>query len=186
MWTAFETLSGDLWESAINEKPNLLAQLKGKPNRLRRSRGADGFSSTSTDRDEDASKSVRLDLIQFHQWNLSNKMGTVLKLKFEFSRLERIREAYASAFWEQADDIDKILSDDALDVLSVLRNVIVHKGAVADREYLARCKYLPKLPRPEEGQEVPLDGEIVSSAVGEAIYCSAHLIGAVDEWITAH
>jgi hypothetical protein len=186
MWTAFETLAGDLWESAINEKPNLLAQLKGKSNRLRKGRRADGFSSARTDRDEDTSKSVRLDLIQFYQWNLSNKMGTVLKRKYEFSRLESIREAYASAFCEKADNIDKILSDDALDVVSALRNVIVHKGAVADKEYLARCKHLPKLPHAGEGQEVPLDGEIVSSAIGEAIYCSAHLIGAVDEWITAH
>jgi hypothetical protein len=95
-------------------------------------------------------------------------------------------QAGTSAFCEKADNIGKILSDDALDVLSAIRNVIVHKGAVADREYLTRCKYLSKLPHAEEGQEVPLDGKLVSRAIGEAIYCSAHLIGAVDEWITAH
>jgi hypothetical protein len=187
MWTIFETLAGDLWEAAINEKPDILAQLKGKSSRLRKGRGRSAIDSPpSHTREDEASKLVRLDLIQFHRWNLSNKMGTVLKSKYDFSRLETLREAYACAFCEKADDIDQILSDDALDVLSALRNIIVHKGAVADKEYLARCKYLSKLPKAEEGNAIPLDGEVISYTIGEAIYCSAYLVDAVDKWVTAH
>ena len=37
-WTIFETLAGDVWEFVINENPNLLAQLGGRANRLRKSR----------------------------------------------------------------------------------------------------------------------------------------------------
>lgn len=31
MWTAFETLAGDLWEMALNVHPYGLSELKGKP-----------------------------------------------------------------------------------------------------------------------------------------------------------
>jgi hypothetical protein len=87
----------------------------------------------------------------------AKEMGAVHKVRFEFSRLDGIREAYASAFPEKegSKDIDAALTDDALDALSALRNVIVHRGGKADKEYVARCSYLPNLPKAEE-RHIPL------------------------------
>ena len=182
-WTIFETLAGDIWEFAINENPNLLAQLSGKANRLRKSRKPINF-----DRNSDATesnKTVRLSMLQLHQWDLSRKMGSVLKNRFEFARLEGIREAYASAFSEKenSDDIDNALSDEALDIISVLRNVIVHRNGIADREYVDRCAYILALPKACEGEPIAFDGQLVAHVIGEMLFCAARLFDAVDAWI---
>jgi hypothetical protein len=97
-----------------------------------------------------------------------------------------IREAFASAFAEKYTEIDKALSDDAIDILSTLRNAIVHKGGVADKEYLQRRKYLLGLPAVAEGEPIPLDGQVVSHAIGETLFCCASLMGAVDEWLATN
>jgi hypothetical protein len=184
MWTVFETLAGDLWEAAINEKPNLLAQLKGKPSRLRKGRPA--TPDISVNADEPSQKVIKLDVLQFHHWNLTNKMGTALKTRYTFSRLEGIREAYAAAFCEKTDDLDKALTDVALDILSALRNVIAHKAGIADREYLDRCKTFDGLPRATEGHSIELDGKMTAHMIGEAAFCCAVLIRNVDEWLSVH
>ena len=67
-----------------------------------------------------------------------------------------------------------------------IRNAIVHKGARADREYTRRRKALNDLQAAEEGQTIPIDGEITSHMIGDTIYCSVKLIAAVDDWIAAH
>jgi hypothetical protein len=135
MWTVFETLAGDLWEAAINEKPNQLAQLNGLARRLKKGKQPPPDSSVSSS-DRREGKSVKLASLQYYNWDLTGKMGTVLRTRYDFVRLEGIRIAYAEAFSENADDLDKILLDDALDILSALRNVIVHKGASPIRNTL--------------------------------------------------
>jgi hypothetical protein len=182
MWTVFETLAGDLWETAINEKPNQLAQLSGQTRRLKKGKQPPLDSSVpSSERRE--GKSVKLDSLQYYNWNLAGKMGTVLKTRCDFARLEGIRNAYAEAFSKKADDIDKILLDDALDILGALRNVIVHKGGIADREYLEKRAYLSNLPLAEIGQPIPIDGQVTAHAIGEVIFCCAKLVDTVDEWL---
>lgn len=128
-------------------------------------------------------KLVSLDLIHRNQFDLRQKMGTVLRDRFEFSRLEGIREAYAAAFHKNSDHIDAALSDDALDALSAVRNVIVHRAGIADTEYLRRSKHL-KLPPANAGAPIHLDGQIVVNLVRPAFACGSKLIGAVDDWIS--
>jgi hypothetical protein len=182
MWTVFETLAGDLWETAINEKPNQLAQLSGYTKRLRKGKQPPLDSSlSSSDRRE--GKSVKLEFLQYYNWDLTGKMGTVLKSKCDFARLEGIRNAYAEAFSKEADDIDKILLNDALDILSALRNVIVHRGGVADKEYVEKSVYLSGLPLAGIGQPIPIDGRVAAHAIDEVILCCAKLVDAVDVWL---
>jgi hypothetical protein len=184
MWTIFETMASDIWEAAVNSNPDRLAQLKGKANRMKK--GKSTAPSVQETFDDIPGKHVKLEFLQFYHWDLTNRMGTVLRNRFDFARLDGIREAYASAFAERYTDIDKALSDDAIDVLSTLRNAIVHKGGVADKEYLQRRKYLSNLPEADEGQPIPLDGQVVSHAIGETLFCCASLMGAVDEWLTSN
>jgi hypothetical protein len=184
MWTIFETLASDAWEAAVNAKPDRLAQLKGKSKRLRK--GKTTPPSSQDIADDTSGKQIKLEFLQFYGWNLVNRMGTVLRNKFDFARLDGIREAYASAFAENNTDIDNALKDDAVDILSTLRNAIVHRGGVADKEYLQRRKYLPGLPEAADGQVIPLDGKLVSHAIGETIFCCVTLIGVVDSWIASN
>jgi hypothetical protein len=182
MWTIFETLASDVWEAAVNANPDRLAQLKA--NRMKK--GKVSTPSAQDTFDDTPGKHVKLEFLQFYRWDLTNRMGTVHRTRFDFARLDGIREAYASAFAEKFSDIDKALSDDAIDVLSTLRNSIVHKGGIADKEYLQRRKYLTSLPEAHEGQPIPLDGQVVSHAIGETLFCCASLMGSVDEWLATN
>jgi hypothetical protein len=181
-WTAIETMAGDLWEAALNAHPAGLSNLGGQANRLRKTNRPSALGSSGERLD---SKLVPLSLIQMNKFDLRQKMGTILKERFGFSRLEGIREAYASAFHRNNSQIDAALSDDALDALSAVRNVIVHRAALADTEYFKKARRF-KLPigKAGVGALVPLNGEIVVNLIAPAIGCATKLLGAVDDWIS--
>lgn len=184
-WSVFETMAGDLWETSLNLNPSGLAHLKGAPNRLRKNEKAK-FGSPKTSREENQSKSVDLDLIQFHKFDLRNKMGTILRNRYEFSRLSTIREAYSSAFDNDTAQVDAVLKEDSLDALSVVRNVLVHNAAMADQEYIRRSQNLKTLPKAGLGQLLPLDGENVVGLIKPALVQASQLLRSVDEWLHKH
>ena len=120
-WAAFETLLGDLWEAAVNAHPNTLVDLKGDPKGIHAKviarRVKDGAGKIKTvefrgDRTESKpkseSKQIPVDAIRSitdGSFDLSNKMGSLLRLKYDFSNLGEARAAYSSAFWHFQDDI---------------------------------------------------------------------------------
>jgi hypothetical protein len=176
-WTIIETMSGDLWEAALNIHPSSLANLSGTPKRLK---GGQINQSGSTAKE---SKSVRLDEISKHEFNVANKMGTILRGRFEFSSLDGIREAYASAFDKGSAEIDRAITDKSLDALSAVRNVIVHRDAQADSEYIKKTKFLSSIPTATVGQHLLLDGEVVVRLLKPAITAANQLFIAVDNWL---
>jgi hypothetical protein len=175
-WTAFETAAGDLWEAALNQRPQGLADLNGKK-RYRK-----------TDRANDSGpkfeKSVKLDLIRSQEWDTRNRMGTILRDKFAFTTLAGIREAYETAFYKKADDIDSAVLNDGFDELSVLRNVIVHKSGRADAEYISKAKSIASLPQLQKGESLELDGKVVSDLIHKVTIATYDLTYRVDEWLT--
>jgi hypothetical protein len=181
-WTAIESMSGDLWEAALNSHPQILASLRGSSGRISSLASGRQKSTEQSKRDQIESKSVSLNLIQMNDFDLREKMGTLLREKFEFSRLTNIREAYSCAFSEKADAIDSALSNKSLDCLSVVRNVLVHKAGFADAEYARRCRILGA-PVTEVGKPVLLDGEVIVSLIKPAIDSAKSLMRAVGDWI---
>lgn len=186
-WTIFETLAGDLWEAALNGHPANLAKLKGKKNRIR---GATRSSLQGVpvpyDRGNGEGKSIPLSQVERYKYNLSDKMGTILREKFKFDRLDCIREAYSVAFYNAADEVDAALTDKALDALSQTRNLIVHRAGVVDRHYYDQTTKLPLAPKGEIGAPILLDGELTEALVGAGIDRCNHLIFAVDNWLGKH
>jgi len=89
-------------------------------------------------------------------------MGSILRDKFAFTTLGGIREAYESAFYKKSDDIDEIILSDYFDQLSALRNVIVHKSAIADAEYVRKSADIPTLPKFKKGEKIQIDGKMVA------------------------
>jgi hypothetical protein len=177
-WTIIETMSADLWESALNAHPSSLANLTGAPKRLK---GGQTNQSGSVSKE---SKSVRLDEISKHEFNVAHKMGTILRGRFEFSSLDGIREAYASAFDKESAEIDRAITDKSLDALSAIRNVIVHRDAVADTEYIRKAKFLSSLPPAATvGHHLLLDGDIVARLLKPAITAANQLFVATDNWL---
>jgi hypothetical protein len=124
-----------------------------------------------------------LDEISKHKFNVANKMGTILRARFEFSSLDGIREAYASAFDKESVEIDRALTNKSLDALSAVRNVIVHRDAQADQEYIEKTKFLSSLPTATVGKHLLLDGEIVVRLLKPAITAANQLLIAVDNWL---
>jgi hypothetical protein len=176
-WTIIETMSADLWEATLNVHPSSLANLNGTPKRLK---GGQINQSGSAPRE---SKSVRLDEISKHGFNVANKMGTILRARFEFSSLDGIREAYASAFDKGSAEIDRAITDKSLDALSAVRNVIVHRDAQADDEYIKKTKVLATIPKAVAGQHLLFHGEIVVRLLKPAIAAANQLLIGVDNWL---
>lgn len=175
-WTIIETMTGDLWETALNAHPSSLANLTGSPKRLKG--GQINKSSSAKE-----SKSVSLDSISMHDFDVANKMGTILRTKFDFASLDGIREAYACAFADKPTQIDRALIDTSLDALSAVRNVIVHRDAKTDGEYVKKTKFLNSIPKAEIGQQIMFDGDIVVGLLKPAISAANQLLIAVDDWL---
>ena len=167
MWTAFETLAGDLWERALNVSPENLATLQGVPRGQQR-------------------KSIDLDIIKLHGFDLQQKMGTILRGKYEMSGLSEIRRAYAHAFVVDADAIIAAINDPVLEKLSAVRNLIVHKAGIVDQEYLERTKHFGDLPPAMLLIHLPIDGQFVSGLLRSSTAVSFTLLKSVDEWIDQH
>ena len=165
-WTAFETLAGDLWEAALNSHPHGLSDLKGK--------------------NVQGEKTVQIGLLQKYSFDVSKAMGALLKEKRPFDRLEDIRENYELAFYTDVAKISEALSNDLLDTLSSVRNLLVHRGGVVDERYLRRTKNLQLAPQAVIGERIKLDGDIVERLSLAMQLLGASLLHAVDEWLVAH
>lgn len=197
LWTAIETLLGDLWEEAINARPSGLGDLKGKPGtRISRLAMSDSANpkvgkSTTDDEHSDDNKGRSILLSELRRvsrgsYNVSNLVGTLLRAEFNFSRLSSIREAYSLAFFEHSNGVDKALSDKAFDALNVARNVLVHKAGRADQEYIGRTKSISTLPQLALGEQLVLNGTTTTNLNVPAIEAANRLIRAVDQWIISH
>lgn len=177
-WTMFETAAGDLWEVALNFRPQGLADLNGKKRYKKRDE------KRHDDETPKMEKQVRLSLIRDQNWDTKHRMGTILRDKFAFTTLGGIREAYECAFYKKSEDIDKIILDDCFDQLSALRNLIVHKSAIADGEYIRRAKDVPALPKLNIGEKINLHGKFVADLVHNTSQQTYSLLLAVDKWLT--
>jgi hypothetical protein len=149
-WTAFETFAGDLWVATLNTHPRQLSLSAGKEKRIS---AAVGVSSERTEvgtsgEKRDSEKMISLQRLQDvtqGDYDLSFRMGDLLKARFVFTSFWDIRRAYSLAFCEDIDKtilqaVDSALKDNALDALSAARNVLIHAGGKADKEYIKTAK----------------------------------------------
>lgn len=163
IWTAFEVLAGDLWQAALNAHPASLANLNAL------SGGKKG------------KKFVRLDDLARNRFEVSQKMGTILKSKFNFTILAGIRRAYLCAFREEK--IRNAIESESFSVLAAFRNVFVHRAGLVDRDFKNQTSNVPRLSGMEIGKRVPIDGEMVEGVIAPAIDTSVALIELVSKWI---
>jgi hypothetical protein len=190
-WTAFESLAGDLWEQAINSSPRRFARLQGTLNQFTkavdRKRHAKHINLDDQNRDSpDEANYRRVDLIEMYKLtdgksDLCENMGTVLRGNFKFSSLSGIRSAYSAAFdGSKCRPIEIALTCLALDALSAVRNLIVHRAAVADKEYVDAIRGVPGAPPLTLNQPLILNGQIVCDLVSPVFERCVGLIRAVD------
>lgn len=183
-WTAFEVMAGDLWEQALNDHPNVLSKLSGSFRQWKHPKatsGGDGGESNKPD--DDDKRQVRISYLERFGFDLSNAMGTALRGKYNFTVLKSTRQAYAEAFSDRLDEIKDALSEKCLDHLSAIRNVIVHRAAIADKVFLNEVGGSGLFAGTKEGDPVILTGAATSQLIRQVFKRSIDLIAAVDKWI---
>jgi hypothetical protein len=166
-WTALETLAGDLWEAAVNVYPDCMFE-QPKPG-------------SKTPRKKPQSKLVELWDIRSQGYDLRGKVGTVLKESVNFTNLDEMRKAYRRVFHDKK--INALLKNNAIDILQLVRNILVHKAGVVDAEFVRRADGVPDLQGLTPGSVIALNGEFVALKVSSIIACAVSLIGAVNSWI---
>ena len=173
-WTAFESMSGDLWEAALNCKPKELAKLSGQ-------KGKQSTELNETNKYE--GRQIDLNLVIKYNFDVSKCMGTILKERYQFDSLGGIKKAYKMAF---GSCFDAIIDSAYLEAISVVRNNLVHNGGIIDDKYLKRKSVLPPEALGDEGCLIPLDGELSTILINPVLNLGNDLIIAVDNWLTTH
>jgi hypothetical protein len=188
-WTAFEVLAGDLWTAAVNAHPHTLSEMKGKLVKWEIPKAARGTEEKEREsgnkKGAEAGPQISIKWLQFHNYNVSQKMGTLLRQRrsADFQTVWDIRDAYARAFESDYSAIRDSLADESIDYLSALRNVLVHKAGNADTKFtedIAGCQHFASI---SETDPVILDGEIVADLLWAVVNKAGALLSAVDAWL---
>jgi hypothetical protein len=179
-WTAFETMAGDLWATALDIHPEGLAELKGSKegNRLN--------TTPDTHEKRTAKTSVSLKYIRALKFSTSGNMGALLRNVVDFNSVRSILESYRMAFWQDDRQIETALDYRKLRKLSLVRNLLVHKAGKIDGRFLEESADYPDLKSHNLGDSLPLDGLVVRGLIEPAVKCSRDLIDAVYQWLTSH
>ena len=126
IWSTFEVLCSDLWETSVNESPDVLAR-----------KAISGLSHLDK-LDETGgltAKHIRLEYLAKHGYDLRHCMGTLLKSKFDFTSLHGIRQAYRSTF-PKSQTISRALDNNELFLLEMKRHLIVHRAGLVDENFI--------------------------------------------------
>lgn len=193
MWTAFETLAGDLWERAVNAHPKNLSELKGRFKKNSGITADDDTCDEVRDKDKkDEGRSISIERIQGYGFNLEDHMGTILRAegKVKFDRLACIRDAYVRAFCKDNKSIRCAVYDPSLTALSIARNAIVHNAGCCDELSVTEVQKNPGakalLPAIHANHQLELNGEIMHAILVPAVTSCVNLILAVDSWVAKY
>ncbi len=154
-WTAYEAFVTDIWVAAINANPEKFV------NQIANAKAAENA-------EVQKEKSIPLSILTRFGFDLTNKMGAVLKRKFDFDRLRGIAHAYESTFGKDA----KVLFDTSqlysanVAALEAIRNLFAHRSGKSDfrfRDAIEKCPGSPyhHLRHLEDDKKVEVDGIMV-------------------------
>lgn len=154
-WTAFECLAADSWAAALNHYP---MQLYDK---------ACGF----------ARKNVRITFLAKYKFDLRNRLGTLLRPRFDLNSLAGIRKAYRAVF--DREKVDEIFQEPDLSVLEATRHLIVHRAGLVDERFQRRTKrsdFHAKL-----GSMLVLEEKQIARLLNAAVFAGGDLLAFIDE-----
>ena len=115
-WTAYETLSAELWEHSVNSIGEI-AQLVCKHK-------------SDTDSDGIQGKNISLQKLFEYNLDLRGCMGTLLKGKFDFTSEQGIREAFSICSGDKNNR-----QDSELHYIEQCRHLIQHRAGIIDDKF---------------------------------------------------
>lgn len=119
LWSAFEVLFRDTFEFHLNRNPGSTRALVAHP----------------TTRKRFEAEKLSLETLVEHGFDLSERIGTVLVAKQDFSDLPTLKSVYGVLF-PRSTELHQGLADRNLWLLSQRRHLIVHRRGVVDQSYL--------------------------------------------------
>lgn len=119
LWSAFEVLCRDAFETLLNGDPAKVRALISHP----------------TTRKRFEAERLPLDTLVQHGFDLSARLGTVLVGQQEFSDLQTVKAVYAVLFPDSS-DLNPALAHRDLWMLYQRRHLVVHRRGVIDQAYL--------------------------------------------------
>jgi hypothetical protein len=122
-WCSYELLMKELWEFAVNTNGKFISK-----NLLKNLSDLDGLDYIHR------GKYISLDYLARYDFDLSNKLGSALLYKFDFTSPNGIKEAYSRAF-PRSVAIKNALDNRHIIELEAARNVIVHNAGIIDEDY---------------------------------------------------
>ncbi|MBS1955302.1 MAG: hypothetical protein JST89_14040 [Cyanobacteria bacterium SZAS-4] len=166
LWTAFEILSGDLWEHSVNSHPEVYAH---------------GALFVKKDTIGMSGKNIHAAVLQQHNFNLSAVMGTILREKYSFTSFRGVRDAYSGTFnSDPFANLDPEFEKKMV-YIAQCRHLIQHKMGIVDADFLANTGANLKV------------GDRLSFTIGEVleyadtvISASRTLLTFVDESVVRH
>jgi len=163
-WTAFETLTADLWFAALDH---------GLPEW--RKRAFVKYDNPISDSDQPLLNEAEVDDLPDPQKAYGSSLRQTGKVPFQ--GLRKIIAAYKVVFRKKAETLFE--QNKAIHALAAVRHVIAHKSGVADRKYLNASKEFPELlqfTKVKLDRPIPINGELVRELQNVAIHLGTELL----------
>ena len=123
VWNSFEVFCRDMLEQVLNAEPYLVDRLR---NSIELKKLLD-------------LKNIPLETLQSFDFNVSNKMGTILIERSDFSQLH-VAQAFLAPLTTGDEDASKAIFDDQLYYLNRCRNLVVHRRGIVDAKFKRTTK----------------------------------------------
>ena len=135
--------------------------------------------------DQNAGKSLRLNILEKYRWNLHGKLGDVFASETDISNFVKSKKAFAESFSEK-DKTDPIFSCPDLRTLHLVRNVFVHCAGIADERFVKSVKPTKHFENIKLGDAIHLSTEQTRFFSRVTIQRAAELFEFVDQWLMAN
>jgi hypothetical protein len=124
-WTLFEAYSKEIWINSFNGNPNYInsAIINTKNN------------SNSPILD----KNIPLNLLSKYGFDVSNHLGEILAVKYDFTACNGIKKSFKDLFSLSNAEIE-FMDNESLNQMEIIRHILVHNSGVIDNKYLSRSK----------------------------------------------
>lgn len=162
-WTAFECLAADLWVIAVNNGPKEFRQKVQRSQHIKKR--ADSTSKMTPESELDP---------------VSDYAGFLREERFvNFQTLPNIEKFYSILFDKKT--ITYLFeSEPYISALAAVRNILAHKGGIADRTFESQAKEFPEFNKYKDGEELKLDGSCVKRLNMAALVTGVVLITHID------
>jgi hypothetical protein len=181
-WTIFEVAAKKLWVLALNSDPKRLGRA-GIQTPV--SPGAEPEGSVIQPQKKPA-VNIPIDILVDCDFNLSGKLGTYSEPKFNFQKLDKIREAYEAVWPKIWHSEFATVFDMSLKESAAVRNVIVHKGGIIDAAFAQQVTSNSKLHKLPIEKPIPMDADLAHRVASTSVTKAQALVGIVDRCLAGN